>query len=88
MTRGLTLEEQERRAYASGDPSAPLLALALDGDEELAADLQMMEERCDAAERERDDAQNLLAQAVELMSDEFDPDAAQEWLDANRDSLP
>ena len=44
MTRGLTLKEQERRAYASGDPSAPLLALALDGDEALADHVEMLEQ--------------------------------------------
>lgn len=29
----LTLEEQERRAFANGDPDSSILTLALDGDE-------------------------------------------------------
>ena len=91
----MTLEEQERRAYASGDPSAPLLARAMDGDESMASDLQMMGEwldaaqsECDAAQSECDTIKALLDEAVELMSDEYDLDAVTAWLDSYRDRLP
>ena len=69
----LTLEEQERRAYASGDPIAPLLALAVDGDEVL---------------NELERVKSLLADAVRLMSDDNVPRAQSQWLKLNRGQLP
>jgi hypothetical protein len=64
MIRGLTLEEQERRAYASGDPSAPLLALALHGSEELQDHVEWLELQQREAENRRADAESRLAQVV------------------------
>lgn len=50
----LTLEEQERRAYISGDvKTAALLALAIDGDDELTERIQMLED--EVAELRRED---------------------------------
>lgn len=70
----LTLEEQERRAYISGDvKTAALLALAIDGDDELSADLQRQEDATRDAEREadrlREDVEALEDRVHELVSE-------------------
>lgn len=71
----LTLEEQERRAYIAGDTrTADLLAHAIEGDDELAADLQMAEEQRDAAQKYKDDM-------------EEDLESTKEHLDSTKDDL-
>lgn len=50
---GLTLQEQERRAYISGDVGrAALLALAIDGDDDVAREAQWAREQVNEAGRE------------------------------------
>jgi hypothetical protein len=68
MTRGLTLEEQERRAYASGDPSAPLLAQALDGDDAPQDHVEWLELQQREAENRLADAESRLADAEKKIS--------------------
>ena len=57
----LTLEEQESRAYISGDIArAALLTRVIEGDIELQLDLEMMEEQRNSAERKLEGAEALI----------------------------
>lgn len=54
MTK-LTLKEQERRAYIAGNiPEAELLGRILDGDDEMASDLQQVQEQLKSEERDNE----------------------------------
>lgn len=64
----LTLEEQERRAYISGDMrTAEVLAHAIDGDDELSADRQLFEKQRDSVQEELDAANERIAELEYLL---------------------
>jgi predicted nucleic acid-binding Zn-ribbon protein len=50
----LTLEERERLAYITNSPDHPLIVMALEGDEEVQADLQRTEEQLKEADDRAD----------------------------------
>lgn len=66
----LTLEEQERRAYISGNVrEAELLARCIDGDADLVSDVEQAEDQAKQAERDADNLRDDLERAEDQVAD-------------------